>query len=43
MKHLLVVLLSFFPAFACAQEIVTIPTRPGVTQSFFIAGTQPPR
>jgi hypothetical protein len=38
MKHLLVVLLSFSPAFACAQEIVTIPTRPGVTQSFFIAG-----
>jgi hypothetical protein len=25
-------------AAACAQEIVTVPTRPGVTQSFFMAG-----
>lgn len=25
-------------ACACAQQIVTVPTRPGVTQSFFIAG-----
>lgn len=39
MKQLLLAVLLSFPAvFACAQEMVTIPTRPGVTQSFFIAG-----
>jgi hypothetical protein len=38
MKLFLAVLFSFPSTFACAQEIVTIPTRAGVTQSFFIAG-----
>lgn len=41
-RFFLSVLLCIPPAFACAQEvergIVTIPTRPGVTQSFFVAG-----
>jgi hypothetical protein len=41
MKRLFPAILLFLPAaFACAQErgIVTIPTRAGVTQSFFVAG-----
>ena len=36
MKRLLLVAL-LFPLLAAGQEVVTIPTRPGVTQSFFIA------
>jgi hypothetical protein len=27
----------FFPPLVCAQEIVSLPTRPGVTQSYFLA------
>jgi pimeloyl-ACP methyl ester carboxylesterase len=40
MKRLLLAALAF-PLIATAQEVVTIPTRPGVTQSFFIAGMGP--
>ena len=38
MKRLLFLALAALPAFAGAQEVVTIATRPDVTQSFFIAG-----
>ena len=37
MKRLLLAAL-LFPLLAHGQEMVTIPTRPGITQSFFIAG-----
>ncbi len=38
MKVLAGVALALAAASAAAQEMVTIPTRPGVTQSFFVAG-----
>lgn len=38
MRALAVAALLALPAVAAAQEMVTIPTRPGVTQSFFVAG-----
>lgn len=37
MKRLLLAAFLLSPVLAVAQELVTIPTRPGVTQSFFIA------
>lgn len=38
MRVLALAALLAVPAAAVAQELVTVPTRPGVTQSFFIAG-----
>lgn len=37
MTRLLCAALALLPAVAAAQEVVTLPTRPGITQSFFIA------
>jgi hypothetical protein len=43
MKAAVLAAALLLPAWACAQELVEIAPRPGVTQSFFIARAEGPK